>query len=236
MLEDIYPVQWAGQQAVLELPEHIDESNAKQIQDELLSAVNHGVKALIADMTATISCDHAGADAVVCAFQQAVISGTELRLVVTAQIVRRVLSLSGVDRLVSIYPSLETATAAAGVPAAVLTQRRPAKRGDNWGRTGTDGHLIRDLTGAQQLQDLASLARAAVTAEHERRSRELLDTVITRLFHVALSLQATTDLPAEVTRQRIAEALGHLDDTIREIRDTAFTTRGRNPPPLNDAG
>jgi hypothetical protein len=69
-------------------------------------------------MTATISCDHAGADAVVRAFQRAVISGTELRLVVTAPIVSRVLSLSGVDRLVSIHPSLEAATAASP-PAAV---------------------------------------------------------------------------------------------------------------------
>jgi PAS domain-containing protein len=47
------------------------------------------------------------------------ISGTELRIVVTAQIVQRVLSLSGLDRLVSIYPSLEAATAARA-PAAVI--------------------------------------------------------------------------------------------------------------------
>src|SRR5260370_34978783 len=71
-------------------------------------------------MTATASCDHAGADAVVRACQRGVISGAELRLVVTAQIVSRVLSISGVDRLVSIYPSLEAATAAQP-PAAVLS-------------------------------------------------------------------------------------------------------------------
>jgi hypothetical protein len=61
-------------------------------------------------MTATIWCDHAGAGAVVRAFQRAVISGTELRLVVTAPAVSRVLSLRGLDRLVPIYPSLEAAT------------------------------------------------------------------------------------------------------------------------------
>src|SRR5260370_10531994 len=71
-------------------------------------------------MTATASCDHAGADAVVRACQRGVISGAELRLVVTAQIVSRVLSISGVDRLVSIYPSLEAATAAQP-PAPVLS-------------------------------------------------------------------------------------------------------------------
>ena len=63
-------------------------------------------------MTATASCDHAGADAVVRAYQRAVASGTQLRLVVTAEIVRRVLSINGIDRLISIYPSVDAATAA----------------------------------------------------------------------------------------------------------------------------
>jgi anti-anti-sigma regulatory factor len=94
-------------------------SPAGWIGEELLSVINGGATVLIADMTATIWCDHAGADAVVRAFQRAVISGTELRLVVTAPAVSRVLGLSGVDRLVPIHPSLEVATAASA-PAAVL--------------------------------------------------------------------------------------------------------------------
>src|SRR5258708_14658784 len=118
MLRDIYPVQWTDRQAVVRLSEHIDVSNAGQIREERLSVITRGAKALIADMTATISCDHAGADAVVRAHQRAVTSGAELRLVVTAQIVSRVISLSGLDRLVSVYPSLEAATAARA-PAAV---------------------------------------------------------------------------------------------------------------------
>ena len=122
MREDLGPVQWAGRQAVVALPVHMDASSAGQIRGELLSVINGGATALIADMTATTWCDHAGADAVVRAFQRAVISGTELRLVVTAEHVLRVLSLSGLDHLVSIYPSLEAATAAstpAEVPAGV---------------------------------------------------------------------------------------------------------------------
>ena len=39
------------------------------------------------------------------------------------------------------------------------------------------------------------------------------------------------DLPAEVTRQSIADALGHLDDTSREVRDAAFTSRAFLTPP-----
>jgi anti-sigma B factor antagonist len=112
MREDIDPVQWAGQQAVVALPVHMDASSAGRVREELLSVINGGVTALIADMTATTSCDRAGADAVVRAFQRAVISSTELRLVVTAEHALRVLSLSGLDHLVPIYPSLEAATAA----------------------------------------------------------------------------------------------------------------------------
>jgi anti-sigma B factor antagonist len=97
----------------------MDASNAGQIGEELLSVINGGVTVLIADMTATIWCDHAGAGAVVRALRRAVISGTQLRLVVTAQHVSRVLGLSGLDQLVPIYPSLEAATAASP-PAAAL--------------------------------------------------------------------------------------------------------------------
>jgi anti-anti-sigma regulatory factor len=94
MTSDACPVQWTGRQAIVPLPEHIGLSNAGLIGEELLSVINCGATTLIADMTATISCDHAGADAVARAFQRAVISGTELRLVVTAQIVRRVLGIN----------------------------------------------------------------------------------------------------------------------------------------------
>ena len=357
MTSDACPVQWAGRQAVVPLPEHIGLSNAGLIGEELLSVINCGATTLIADMTATISCDHAGADAVARAFQRAVISGTELRLVVTAQIVRRVLGINGLDRLVCIYPSLEAATAArppapalalvaesagagtnghapprrpgepavqfppadgnrAAVTAAVLWQlfdalqdgvaladsdgaialantrleqmfgyqhaellgqpiellfpvdleaahgshqarhapaprARPIGAGARLAGLRKDGttfpaeislspvttaagqfavSVIRDVTETRRAEKLAGLATAAVAAEPAHRGQELLDTAITSLFHVGLSLQAAIDLPAELTRQRITEALGHLDDTIREIRTTAFThPRPRRP-------
>ena len=115
-------MRWMGQQAVVALPEHIDGSNAGQIREELLSVINRGAAALIADMTATLSCDQSGADAVMRAYQRARASGTQLRLVVTAQIVRRVLGLNGLDRLIPVYPSLEAATAA-GTPKVPTTPK-----------------------------------------------------------------------------------------------------------------
>jgi anti-sigma B factor antagonist len=114
------------------IPQRMDVVNAGQIRDELLSVINRGARVLIADMTATASCDHAGADAVVRAYRRGVTGGTELRLVVTAKIVSRVLSISGVDRLVFIYPSLEAATAVQPPTAAPAQVAAPA-------RTGTSG-------------------------------------------------------------------------------------------------
>jgi anti-anti-sigma factor len=111
-----------GRQAVVALPEHIDVSNASQIREELLWLINRGAASLIVDMTATLSCDYSGADAVIRAYQRALASGTQLRLVVIAPIVRRVLGINGLDRLVPAYPSLE-ATTAAGTPTAPKTPK-----------------------------------------------------------------------------------------------------------------
>jgi anti-sigma B factor antagonist len=129
MLKDLCPVRWAGRRAVVALPADMDVSNAGQIGEELLPVINGGATALIADMTATVLCDHAGAGAVVRAFQRAVISDTELRLVVTAPIVSRVLSLSGVDRLVPIQPSLEEARAPAREPGGGLVRAGAVEQG-----------------------------------------------------------------------------------------------------------
>ena len=122
MVNDTYPVRWTGRQAVVALPEHIDVSNASQIREELLWVINRGAAALIADMTATLSCDYSGADAVMRAYQRALASGTQLRLVVTAPIVRRVLGINGLDRLIPVYPSLEAPTAV-GTPAVPKTPK-----------------------------------------------------------------------------------------------------------------
>jgi anti-anti-sigma factor len=112
MAHDQFPVEWTGRQAVVGFPGHVDVSNVSQLRDRLLSVINRGATVLIADMTSTVSCDHAAVDAIARACQRAAASGTQLRLVVTAPLVRRVLSIEGLDRLVPIYPLLDAALAA----------------------------------------------------------------------------------------------------------------------------
>jgi anti-anti-sigma factor len=112
MADDAYPVQWTGQQAVVTLPQHIDTSNADQIREQLLWIINRGAAVLIADLSGTVSCDYSGAEALARAYHRAIANGTELRLVVTANVVRRVLTVNGFDRLVAVYPDLDGAVAA----------------------------------------------------------------------------------------------------------------------------
>jgi anti-anti-sigma regulatory factor len=90
-----YRVQWTDRQAVIALPERIDTSNAGQIRGVLLALINQGATVLVVDMTLTSSCDHGGADAVTRAYQRAVVNGTLLKLVVSAQIVRKVRRSTG---------------------------------------------------------------------------------------------------------------------------------------------
>jgi anti-anti-sigma factor len=112
MHDDPFPVEWTGRQAIVAFPAQVDVSNAGQLRDRLLSVINRGAAVLVADLTGTVSCDHAAVTALARACQRGAVSGTQVRLVVTAPVVRRVLSLEGLDRVVSIYPSLEAATAA----------------------------------------------------------------------------------------------------------------------------
>jgi len=211
MTEDTCPVRWINRQAVMTLPEHIDRSNAGRIRDQLLLVINRGAVALIADLAATLSCDYSGTDALARAYQRAIASGTGLRIVVTADVVRRVLSLSGLDRLVSIYPTLDAALAAGA-------QRRQVPAGPATPAISPAG------------PEPADLARAAA-ADPANRTRDLLDWVITSIDNVGVSLHAAIDLPRDITAQRITDALRRLDDVAREIRrhEPSSTARERGP-------
>jgi anti-sigma B factor antagonist len=122
-LEGPCPVRWRSRQAVVALPEHIDVSNVSAIRDQLLGVLNRGPVLVTADMSGTMSCDYAGAEALKRVHQRAVASAAELRLVITSPVVRRVLAISGLGQLVPIYPTLEAALAARP-PGLVVPLRR----------------------------------------------------------------------------------------------------------------
>lgn len=338
-------VAWSGRRAVVTFPEHVGGLDAARIGEQLLGALGQGAVTLIADMSATRSCDPAAGGAVARAYQRAVASQAELRLVISEADVRQTVTAEALDRLVPVYSSLEAALAAGdpdgldaddppgqggampslpvelckagpgsaapvdeavlrrlvdalddGVALAdedgviVLANRRLAamlgyQPAELAGRTvedlvpaelrelhrrhraayarkpvprpmadrarlvavrrdgstipvtitlapvpTADGSLllavVRDAAHAQQADDLSILLQAAAAREAEG-SRDLLDRVVASLFHAGMSLQAAADLPADVARGRISEALRRLDDVIHEIRDHVF----RSGPP-----
>jgi anti-sigma B factor antagonist len=109
-----YPVLWIGQVAVVTLPAEIDVTIADTVRDELLAILGQGAVLLIADLSKTKFCDSAGVSSLVRTYRQASTSGSALRLVVSTPAVQRVLSITGVDRLVDVFPSV--AASLAGTP------------------------------------------------------------------------------------------------------------------------
>ena len=107
---------WIGQVAVVTLPAEIDVTIADTVRDELRAILDQGATLLIADLGKTEFCDSAGVSSLVRTYRQASASGSAMRLVVGTPAVQRVLSITGVDRLVDVFPSV--ATSLAGTPGA----------------------------------------------------------------------------------------------------------------------
>jgi anti-anti-sigma factor len=101
---------------VIALPTEIDMANANRTGQQLRAALVPGVATVIADMTATRFCDSSGISMLVKAHGQAAANGTELRLAVTCTAVLRTFTLTGLDQLLPIYPSLSQALAAGPAP------------------------------------------------------------------------------------------------------------------------
>jgi anti-sigma B factor antagonist len=131
--QERYPVLWIGQAAVVTLPVEIDIGNADEIREQLLSVLNQGAVLLIADMSKTTFCDSAGVDALVRTHRRATASAAGLGLVVGTPAVHRVFAITGVDRLISVYPSVG---ASLGRPARQRKLPKPALPFLEWRRRG----------------------------------------------------------------------------------------------------
>jgi anti-anti-sigma factor len=73
-------------------------------------------------MTATTFCDSSGIRMLVLVHQLAVTNQAQLILVVPSAAVLRILSLTGVDVLLPVYPSLDEALSAESLPEAEATR------------------------------------------------------------------------------------------------------------------
>ena len=94
---------------VVRLPAEIDMANAERVGEQLRSPFTRGAAVVIADLTSTVFCDSAGARQFVLAHNYADDCDAEIRFVIPGPNVLRVLMLTGLDQLLSIYPSLDAA-------------------------------------------------------------------------------------------------------------------------------
>ena len=97
---------------VVRLPDEIDMANAERVGEQLRSAFTCGSAVVIADLTPTVFCDSAGARQFVLAHNYADARDAQMRFVITGRNVLSVLTLTGLDQLLSIYPSLDAAVSA----------------------------------------------------------------------------------------------------------------------------
>ncbi len=109
MPEISFPVEVVEGVPVVTAPAEIDVANAALLQKALLEAAGPGQALVVVDMSRTRFCDSAGLNALVGAARQARADGGEVRLVVLGQAVARIVALTGVDRVVPCYASLEEA-------------------------------------------------------------------------------------------------------------------------------
>src|SRR5580693_468607 len=109
MRADSFPVELVRGVPVVTAPEEIDITNAAGLRAGLLEAA--GQLAFVVDMTRTRFCDSAGISALIEAHKRARAAGGQLLLAMSGVAVPRIFELTGVDRVIPSFTSLEEALA-----------------------------------------------------------------------------------------------------------------------------
>jgi anti-sigma B factor antagonist len=109
MREDGFRVELVRGVPVVAAPEEIDITNAAGLRAGLLEAAGH--PAFVVDMTRTRFCDSAGISALIEAHKQARAAGGQMLLAMSGAAVPRIFEITGVDRVIPSFTSLEDALA-----------------------------------------------------------------------------------------------------------------------------
>jgi len=104
-----FPVELTRGVPVVVAPEEIDITNAEGLRAALLHAAALGRGDFVVDMTRTRFCDSAGIHALVDAYKRARDGGGRVLLATAGAAVPRIFEITGVDRVIPRFPSLEDA-------------------------------------------------------------------------------------------------------------------------------
>jgi anti-sigma B factor antagonist len=108
-----FPVEMIMGIPVVGTPDEIDITNAPGLGKALADAAAAGNGTLVVDMSRTQFCDTAGIHALVAAHRRAKADDGRLLLVTTAVAVQRIFAITGLDRVIASFTSLEEALASA---------------------------------------------------------------------------------------------------------------------------
>ena len=124
MVEDSFPVEMVRGVPVVAAPEEIDITNAAGLRAALLEAAGleaagleaagleaAGHSAFVVDLTRTRFCDSAGIAALVEAHKRARAAGGQVLLAMSGAAVPRIFELTGIDRVIPSFASLDDALA-----------------------------------------------------------------------------------------------------------------------------
>jgi anti-sigma B factor antagonist len=106
-----FPVELVSGVPVVAAPEEIDITNAPELSSALLEAAADRPRTLVADLTRTRFCDSSGVHSLLAAHQRAQADGGELLLVIPGAAVLRVFAITGIDRMIPNFTSLDDALA-----------------------------------------------------------------------------------------------------------------------------
>jgi anti-sigma B factor antagonist len=115
MPEAGFPVAVVAGVPVVAAPEEIDITNAEGLRAALLAAVERGHGRFVVDMSRTRFCDSSGLHALVAAHRRTRAEGGEVLLVIPDAAVLRVFAITGMDRVIPNFTSLDEALAQASV-------------------------------------------------------------------------------------------------------------------------
>jgi len=111
MPEARFVVEVVGGVPVVTTPEEIDITNAPGLRTALLDAAAPGRGPVVVDMSRTQFCDSAGLHVLIRAHKQARAEGDDVLVVISATAVLRFFAISGLDRIMPNFSTLEEALA-----------------------------------------------------------------------------------------------------------------------------
>jgi anti-sigma B factor antagonist len=98
---------------VVAMPPELDVASIDRASQELREAVSSGVAVVIVDLTQTAYCDSSAISGMLATIREAEAARVQVRFAISASgAVMRIIKVTGVDKLMAIYPTVALAQAA----------------------------------------------------------------------------------------------------------------------------